>query len=257
MPSEPSTQTAPETRHKLSRLNRIREAFARRDWVGIGIELIVVTLGVLLAFRVEQWGQQRNRNIEERQFIERLYWENARSVRELRNIYDLHRTKVTQLGTAIRNKDKPDVLRQLAGREGYGCWQMQMPAAAYNTTSSEELISSGRLNLISDPRLRLQLRELASAQAEDALLLGYRRDITQLGAAQLQPYYRLSLASGPEPICFIDWPSLVRDPNAISAIVHTYRAHARLEQSRKILLRKAEATQYSLACVLHKPACPS
>lgn len=255
MPSVPSTEAATERRHELSRLGRIRGALARRDWAGIAIELIVVTLGVLLAFRVEQWGQQRNRGIEEQQFLERLYRENARSVRELRDVYDLHRTKVAQLGTAIRSKDKPDVLRQLARREGYGCWHMQMPAAAYNSTSSEELISSGRLNLVSNPQLRLQLRELASAQAEDAALLGYRRDITQVEAPYLHPYYRLSLGPGSEPTCFIDWPSLARDPNAISAIVHTYRAHARLEQSRKMLLDKAESAQRSLACALHKPEC--
>ena len=88
-----------------------------------------------------------------------------------------------------------------------------------------------------------------------ASLLGYRRDITQLGAPYLIPYHRLSLGKGPEPICFIDWPSLARDPNAVSAIVHTYRAHARLEQSRKSLLSKAEAAQHSLACALHKPEC--
>lgn len=257
MPGGPSTDAATERPRKLSRLRRVREAFALRDWVGITIELVVVTLGVLLAFRVEQWGQQRNRNTEERQFLERLYRENARSVRELRDVYDVHRAKVAQLGTAIRSKEKPDVLRQLAGREGYGCWHMQMPAAAYNSTSSEELISSGRLNLISNPQLRLRLRELASAQAEDAALLGYRRDITQVEAPFLHPYYRLSLGRGPEPICFIDWPSLARDPNAITAIVHTYRAHARLEQSRKILLRKAEAAQHSLACALNKPECAS
>jgi hypothetical protein len=257
VPGDPSIDAATEKRHNLSPLSRAREAFARRDWMGIVIELIVVTLGILLAFRVEQWGQQRNRNIEELQFLERLYRENARSVREMRDVYDLHRTKVTQLGTAIRSMDNPDALRLLAGREGYGCWQMQMPAATYNSTSSEELISSGRLNLVSSSQLRLQLRELAAAQAEDAALLGYRRDITQVEAPYLHPYYRLSLGPGPEPICFIDWPSLARDPKAITAIVHTYRAHARLEQSRKILLRKAEDAQHSLACALHKTECAS
>ena len=252
---ETSTEMSLGAETKPSRLIRVRQALAQRDWVGISIELIVVTLGVLLAFRVEQWGQQRNRNIEERQFLERLYRENARSVGELRQIHALHRTKVDQLGTAIRNKDRPSVLRQLAGREGYGCWHMQMPAATYNSTASQELISSGRLNLISDPRLRLQLRELASAQAEDAALLGARREITQLGAPHLHSYYRFSLGPGPEPICFIDWPSLARDTDAISAIVHTYRAHARLEQGRRMLLAKAEAAQRSLACALRKPEC--
>jgi hypothetical protein len=255
MPNQPSTEVASARQQKLSRLSRVREAFARRDWVGIAIEMIVVALGVLLAFRVEQWGQQRNRMIEERQFLERLHRENARSVSELRNIHATHQTMVAQLGTAIRNKGKPDVLRQISGREGYGCWALQMPAATYNSTASAELIASGRLSLISDPQLRLQLRELASAQAEDSAQLAYRREITQLFDPYLHPYNRLSLGTGTEPICFIDWQALMRDSNALTALIRTYRAHARMAQSRRSLLGKAEAAQRSLTCALHKPEC--
>ena len=255
MPGDPSTEAASESQHKLSRLSRVREAFARHDWVSIGIEMIVVALGVLLAFRIEQWGQHRNRNVEEQQFLERLYRESARSVSELRIVYAEHQTRVIQLGTAIRSKDQPDVLRQLAGREGYGCWALGMLPAAYNSTTAEELLASGRLSLISDPKLRSQLRELASAQAEDAVQLAYRRELTQLNDPYVLPYLRLSLGAGPEPLCFVDWPSLLRDQNALNAIARTYRAQARMAQGRKSLLNKAESAQRSLACALHKTEC--
>jgi len=240
---------------KKSRLMRVREALARRDWAGIGIEMVVVTLGVLLAFRIEQWGQQGARVAEEHEFLERLYRENARSVRELREIYAVHQSTVTQLGTAIRAQDNPTLLRQLAQKEGYGCWGMQMPAATYNTTASEELIASGRLSLISNPALRSQLRELAAAQAEGATQLDHRREVAQLFVPYFHSYHRLSLGSGPAPLCFMDWAGIMRDRNAFNAVVRTYRSHALMEQSRKALLSTAEDTQHALACELHKPAC--
>ena len=42
-----------------SRLDRMRFALRRRDWLGIAIEVLVVTLGVLLAFQIDQWAQDR------------------------------------------------------------------------------------------------------------------------------------------------------------------------------------------------------
>ena len=45
---------------KKGRLVRISDALRARDWLGLGLELAVVTIGVLLAFEIEQWGQRRN-----------------------------------------------------------------------------------------------------------------------------------------------------------------------------------------------------
>ena len=47
------------------RLERILSAFRGRDWAGITIELLVVTLGVLLAFQIDQWAQNRRQARED------------------------------------------------------------------------------------------------------------------------------------------------------------------------------------------------
>ena len=193
--------------------------------------------------------------MDERQFLERLYRENTRSIEELRRIYSIHKLTVAQLGAAIRAKDDPAVLARMSRQQGYGCWGMQMPAATYNTTAAQELVASGRLNLVSDPDLRLQLRELASAQIESASQLDLTREITQLFAPYLHPYHRLSLGAQPEPLCYMDWPGIMPDRSAYNAVVRTYRAHARMEQSRRELLAKVEDTQQELSCALEKPAC--
>lgn len=241
--------------HRHGRLPRLRTALAARDWIGIAIELIVVTVGVLLAFRVEQWGQERNRAGEEREFIERLHRENARSIGELATLHAAQRTIVTQLGTAIRAKSDAATLHRLARIDGFGCWGMQVPAATYNQTASEELLASGRLNLISDPGLRSAVRELAATQASSATQIAYSREIALSFAPYLHRYYTMSLGARPEPICFADWPSIMRDTEAAVAVARTYRTHLRAEQSRGRLLVEAKKVQAKLACALDKADC--
>ena len=90
---------------RASRLQRVREALARRDWAGIGIELAVVTLGILIAFQIDQWADRRKQAREERQFLERLHREYARAADELNTVVKLSHDKVMrdfQLAFAAR-----------------------------------------------------------------------------------------------------------------------------------------------------------
>ncbi len=245
----------PESISLQPRLERIRAALGARDWVGIGIEMIVVMLGVLLAFRIEQWGQSRTRAVEERQFIERLYRENARAIAEAREITAFHRDMASQMRTALSHQNDPEALRRLSKIEGYACWPLFMPAAPYNDTASEELIGSGKLSLISDPKLRLSLRELASAQAFGAKQLESSREIARLFFPYLRPYYQLSLGSRAVPDCYGDWPALMQNQAARNDLLRLYRTHARLEVYRRAQLIKAEEAQTALACALRSDDC--
>jgi hypothetical protein len=71
--SQPGTAT--DLAGTPARLTRLIDTLRRRDWLGIGIELAVVTLGVLLAFQIDQWGDRRKQAREEQQFLGRLYFE--------------------------------------------------------------------------------------------------------------------------------------------------------------------------------------
>lgn len=248
----------PDAPHALrqSRFSRFRATWSARDWVGVCIEILIVALGVLLAFRVEQWGEQRKRSAEEHDFVERFYRENGQSIRELRAVDRLHSRTVEELKQAIRAKAQPATLASLARREGFGCWMMQVPAATYSNTASQELVGSGRLSLVQDAELRADIRSLAAAQSEGAARVAYSREITQLFSPYLHRYHQLSLGDAPEPICFVDWSSLMNDQAAATAIVRTYRAHVLAQQNRRDLLRESERVQGSLACALAKPDCP-
>ena len=76
--SQPETDT--DLAGAPARLTRLTDTLRRRDWLGTGIELAVVTLGVLLAFQIDQWGDRRKQAQEEQQLLGRLYFEYQRAI---------------------------------------------------------------------------------------------------------------------------------------------------------------------------------
>ena len=69
---------------RVSRFRRLREAIAEHNWFSVAIEILIVTVGVLLAFQIDQWGDQRRQAREESQLLERLYRDYGRAADELK-----------------------------------------------------------------------------------------------------------------------------------------------------------------------------
>lgn len=240
---------------KSTRLSRLRDALRGRDWLGIAIELVVVTLGVLLAFQVDQWGARRKQANDERQFLERLYRENAQGAEELRTIIRQYDRLIFEVGTALRAQDRPDRLRPYLSKPYFGCGMGALPPAAYNDTASGELVAAGRVSLISSPDLQAELRRLAASQARGAAELATTSARVSDSTAALDPYYRLNVDPENNPVCSIDWMRLLRDQRAVNAATRLLRRHVQTRQARIDTLAQNQRLQARIACVLDKPEC--
>ena len=93
-----------------SRFGRLRDAIADHNWFSVAIEILIVTVGILLAFQIDQWGDQRKQAGEERQFLERLYRENLSSAAELRQVLEVHEDTVREVGSAIRARGQSAIV---------------------------------------------------------------------------------------------------------------------------------------------------
>jgi hypothetical protein len=239
------------------RLRRITQALGNRDWLAIGIELIVVTLGVLLAFQIDQWGERRSKAGEERRFLERLYRENGKAIDELRDVIPIHQKALREIGIAVRSRNKPEDLAKFSKIDSFGCQAAMQPSAGYNETAFEELVASGRLNLVSDPALRSLIRDLVAVQSMGSAQLAYSRQQVALMLPALNPYYRLEVAptDDQDSQCYIDWPRLVGDQQAVNAAVRAYRVHQLMLSVRTNMQELNQRVEARLACVLEKPNC--
>ncbi len=237
------------------RLQRIRTELARHNWLSVGIEILIVTLGVLLAFEIEQWGQRRERASQERQFMEQLYADTGSGIAELRPIVAQHEKVLMEVRQALNARGDPAKVAALPKRLDFGCGIAGLPPAPYNDTSYAELVQSGRLALLSDPKLRTAVRDLAAAQAWGASELASSRQQLQINLPPLDNYYDVTIDGQFRPLCRIDWPRLLADHRAVTSTTRAIRRHLQTWRARKQTLLRTEQVKRMLACKLGKPEC--
>lgn len=233
------------------RLARLRESLRTRDWLGIGIETLVVTLGVLLAFEIEQWAQERQRAADERHFLERLHFDYGRAAREMRLVISHHDRVIRLFRQAFAARHDPKRL-QAYSRELGACQAGYLRTAPFSDTVFQELISSGKLDRIGDPQLRAKIRDLTTAQASLKDRAAGGREVTRDESPSLTRHHRYEILPDGRSTCQVLWPELFADPAAVTAAVRTYRMHELVGQGRRDLLRETENVRRDVGAALGK-----
>ena len=247
-------QTA-EDRAAVPRLSRLRMALRERDWLGISIELLVVTVGVLLAFQIDQWAQDRRQARDERRFLDRMWRETADAIEETAWIMTMYGRFRQEAIEGYRALGDPVLLARLNGKPNIGCRGAVMPGLGYNTTSFQELSASGRLNLITDPELRASLRAVVAAQADAEANRQNSSEFAREGFRMLEPSLVRGLDANDDRTCRVDWSRLARDPVGQGAMARAARLHSLMWNKYAYVHDKLMIAHNQLACRLDKPDC--
>jgi hypothetical protein len=221
----------------------------------VAIEVLIVTIGILLAFEIEQWEQRRERATQERQFMEEMYHDNWRGVDELRPLIDVHDKVLREVSVALDAVGDATKIAALPSRRDFGCGLSRPLLAPYNDTAYEELVQSGRISLLSDRKLRAAVRDLTASQNWGASQADSTREQLVINLPPVTPYYGLTIRQGAEPLCQIDWPRLLADPSAVNATTRMLRRHQQMWTVRRRTLVLTLHVQKMLACKLGKPQC--
>ena len=156
---------------------------------------------------------------------------------------------------AVHARDDAQALSRLAATPTFGCGADSMPGLGFNDTNYEELGASGRLNVISDPELRADLRAVAAAQADAVAQLNYSRQKSISIRQTLEPYYRLGLDDLGNHTCTMDWPALVKNPFATNAVISAARNHLLMWWKRAYTRDMLAKAHNRIASQLGKPDC--
>ena len=244
------------TAPKVTRSRRVVLHLTQRDWMGIFIELAIVTLGVLLAFQIDQWGQDRRDQRQERQFLTRMWSETSDIASQSKDVADSHEKEAAALRSIVEAGGDPSKLRLLdAQAGGAGCRTYVLPSLGVSDATAEELLNSGRLNVVSDADLRDQLRLLAATQQEAAGQLAYAREVVPMIDEGLGKYIFASLGPSGENTCRVHWSQALADPLAVRAILRAKRIQELMAEERRNISGRALAVHNALACYLHKADC--
>lgn len=247
------SQTSAPT--KRLRLQRLAEALRRRDWLGLLFEVLVVTLGVLLAFEIEQWGLRRERSAQERQFMEELFADTQSGIKELTSLLEVHEKVVREVPVALDARGDPAKIRALPRVPNFGCGLSRPLLAPYNDTAYEELVQSGRISLLSDSKLRIAVRDLVASQNYGASQVVATREQLNINLPPVTRYYDVTIGHSPKSPCRIDWPNLLAEDEAVYAVTRLLRRQWQMLEVRKRTLDLTLQVRQMLACKLGKPEC--
>ncbi|MEJ2535331.1 MAG: hypothetical protein P8008_07710 [Gammaproteobacteria bacterium] len=141
-------------------LRRFTEALRRQDWTTIGVELVMVVLGIFLGIEAANWNEDRRDRQDESAYLLRLHEDVRSSIEDLNRGRDDVASWNEQGQRALRALQEGDP--SLAGEDAAHAFaastRIGLPVTQLATIT--ELISSGGLNEISDPDIRAALARM-------------------------------------------------------------------------------------------------
>ena len=163
-------------------LRRVIQHFRNQEWTAIALDFVIVVVGILLAFQITAWNEERAERERSQEYLSRIRADLVADMAQLQRHSEFWAQVAEEGYAAIRYAETGDmdgaseweVLRSFL--HASQAWQFTFIDATYT-----ELRSAGELRLIPDADLR-------SALADYYVLVAARRG--GLGPYHLLPDYR-------------------------------------------------------------------
>jgi hypothetical protein len=157
-------------------VKRLTQALKRQDWALVGIEFVLVVVGVLLAFQINEWASEREARNERNAATERLLEEAEQNVAYVRLGMSLQQKSIDELGYALGQVQAgqwrtADQQRMVSGLQAVTMvLPLAPPSAVY-----DDLLASGVFGKIGDVRLRSAIARYRATLKFHDDVVGYFR----------------------------------------------------------------------------------
>jgi hypothetical protein len=205
-------------------VRRIADHLKAQNWMALGLELLVVIIGLFLGLQLNAWWQDQSDRRMEQRYLVRLAADNEANQVELERLIDRHRriaATVAQLDASLRGEAEAPTPEELSSNL---CRWFVAPMPLLRRGTYAELVSTGHLSLLRDDGLRTLLERIeADRQASDRLDM-----FNQFLPAVFEPLdeHRQWAIDVGEPrgySCRFDLDGLGRDPRMPSVLAQMYR----------------------------------
>lgn len=170
-------------------LRRILDNLKTQNWVAISLDLIVVIVGIFLAFQVDRWNEDRKSQLVERERIDALVAEFDKNRSDLKSsISRLERVMSSAISLLslsspeIESMDHDEFYMLMAGVDSNPTFQA-------SRSTFDLLTATGEIDAISDSELK---RQLAEFYTRSDWTLNRDRQIAQRVSA-FEPYVKRAL----------------------------------------------------------------
>jgi len=241
-------------------LRRLAQNLKQQHWTAIGIELVIVVLGVFIGMQVSNWNEERRDHALAQQYLGRLREDFVLSIKgaEANIGYLDEQAQLASLMLDRLRECRLDESQRADFASGVYLLGRLEPQILTRGTI-DELRSTGRIGIISSIKLRQALANIVQKQERSAQVFGFvlARRTAQLAYVDarstfLVPQERSGTSHpGTDQVLF-DFPALCHDPAYINAVSHLRQsAYVVIGQNRR-LLEDYRAMVKLLDAELHK-----
>jgi len=174
-------------------VKRLAEHVRKQDWFLVGVEIMIVVVGIFIALQVDDWNQQRKDIALERQYLARMQIEFERllAVEEGRLRWNDERiAKGALIQKVMDNQHLPDDERQTFEYGLYLLGAVNRARLSWGTV--EELRSTGNIQLVRDWSLRQHLTDVENEFKWNERLEDEYAEIALHYRQELNKHYRIT-----------------------------------------------------------------
>lgn len=135
-------------------LRRVTQHVKEQNWFAVGVDFLIVVVGVFIGIQVANWNDARSDRVAELGILERLETEYQYQITELEALADrlaYYKESAKQVTMALKANEEPE------NREQFSQWLTQMQNLGRPPARSAayvQLLSSGKFDLLSNAKLR-------------------------------------------------------------------------------------------------------
>ena len=145
-------------------LRRITEHVKAQNWLAVGLDFLIVVVGILLAFWINAWSAEQSDRAALHSSLESLYSELETNI-ELLDVHSRRHEDIIAAGqTLLTLADNPETVSaptDILGKVFISGWTTD-----YSTGALTSLTSSQRFDFIDDPNLKLAIAGLPAAYSD-------------------------------------------------------------------------------------------
>jgi len=237
-------------------LRRLIAHFKKQEWTAVGLDFLIVVMGVFIGIQLGNWNEARVERAAEGRFLVRLQAETRANIADLENTVGVHQRRaeiLSGLEAALRyGGDAPpdDALQEVL------CRYFVQPGAVLQDATYEELVASGGLSILRDEELRILLSRQQALQTE-AERIDILTPAIQRAAEPLDDYREWVIPRQGERqdswgrvICRFDVEAMRNDARIPSVIAQLYRDQRVTESFRVRVLDVTKEIDRRLGTVI-------
>jgi hypothetical protein len=234
---------------------RVVARFRQQDWFAVGIELVVLIVGIVIGLQATEWSNTRRDQAEQTNYLQRLLNDNEANLVELRRAAEHEQQRAARIRSILEALKDPTAEPDPQALFVALCrWFVQADVHLQRSTY-QEMLSSGRLLLIQNRLLREQFAAEDAAHAEtrrlDLLIPSMQR-----AAEPIDAYRSWRLDDAQEhggTTCTFDTAGMRHDPRIPSALAQLYRGQELYVQFHKREIDSVDKTRTMLLEALGRP----